>query len=58
LRRSTAARVAQIAALVLDDVDLGNRRLTIAATRRSLTYGPDPLHPAEVFGLDEKTAMR
>ncbi|WP_051939809.1 hypothetical protein [Phaeacidiphilus oryzae] len=24
----------------------------------SLTHGPDPLHLAEVFGLDEKTAMR
>ncbi|MGI5143793.1 MULTISPECIES: hypothetical protein [unclassified Streptomyces] len=23
-----------------------------------LTRGPDPLHLAEVFGLDEKTAMR
>ncbi|WLQ45576.1 hypothetical protein P8A22_04190 [Streptomyces laculatispora] len=22
------------------------------------THGPDPLHLAEVFGLDEKTAMR
>ncbi|MFJ9034910.1 hypothetical protein ACIRQP_42250 [Streptomyces sp. NPDC102274] len=122
-----AARVAQIATLMLDDVDLGNRRLTIAgrvrplddltlkllldwlehrrnrwpntanlhllinnqtATKTSrasnhwisasmrgqdatlerlrvdrqleeaLTHGPDPLHLAEVFGLDEKTAMR
>ncbi|WP_262706083.1 MULTISPECIES: hypothetical protein [Streptomyces] len=24
----------------------------------ALVYGPDPLHLAEVFGLDEKTAMR
>ncbi|MGW4234202.1 hypothetical protein ACWEF9_33885 [Streptomyces sp. NPDC004980] len=24
----------------------------------ALTHGPDPLHLAEVFGLDEKTAMR
>ncbi|WP_413754484.1 hypothetical protein NRF20_45995 [Streptomyces sp. R-74717] len=24
----------------------------------TLTRGPDPLHLAEVFGLDEKTAMR
>ncbi|MFI6730804.1 hypothetical protein NRF20_05935 [Streptomyces sp. R-74717] len=24
----------------------------------TLTHGPDPLHLAEVFGLDEKTAMR
>jgi hypothetical protein len=23
-----------------------------------LAHGPDPLHLAEVFGLDEKTAMR
>ncbi|MFJ2745084.1 hypothetical protein ACIO3O_36120 [Streptomyces sp. NPDC087440] len=23
-----------------------------------MTQGPDPLHLAEVFGLDEKTAMR
>ncbi|MFF8919593.1 hypothetical protein ACF08M_41520 [Streptomyces sp. NPDC015032] len=23
-----------------------------------LTHGPDPLHLAEAFGLDEKTAMR
>ncbi|MEN8655512.1 hypothetical protein ABCR94_36345 [Streptomyces sp. 21So2-11] len=122
-----AARVAQIGMLILDDVDLGNRRLTIAGRvrplddltlkllldwlehRRSrwpntanlhllinnqtatktnrasnhwisssmrgqdatlerlrvdrqleeaLTHGPDPLHLAEVFGLDEKTAMR
>jgi integrase len=122
-----AARVAQIATLMLDDLDIGNRRLTIAgrarplddlttkllldllehrrrrwpstanlhllintqtATRTSrasnhwisatlrgqdatlerlrvdrqleeaLTHGPDPLHLAEVFGLDEKTAMR
>jgi integrase len=122
-----AARVAQIASLMLDDVDLGNRRLTIAgrvrplgdltrkllldwlehrrrrwpntanlhllinnqtATKTSrasnhwisaamrgqdatlerlrvdqqleeaLAHGPDPLHLAEVFGLDEKTAMR
>ncbi|MFE7568967.1 hypothetical protein ACFU76_18720 [Streptomyces sp. NPDC057539] len=122
-----AARVAQIATLMLDDVDLGNRRLTIngrvrplndltlkllldwlehrrnrwpntanlhllinnqTATKTSrasnhwistamrgqdatlerlrvdrqleeaLTHGPDPLHLAEVFGLDEKTAMR
>jgi integrase len=122
-----AARVAQIANLMLDDVDPGNRRLTIAgrvrplddltlkllldwlehrrnrwpntanlhllinnqtatktsrasnhwisaATRgqdatlerlrvdrqleEALTHGPDPLHLAEVFGLDEKTAMR
>ncbi|ADI04348.1 hypothetical protein SBI_01227 [Streptomyces bingchenggensis BCW-1] len=122
-----AARVAQIGTLMLDDVDLGNRRLTIAgrvrplddltlklllewlehrrnrwpntanlhllinnqtATKTSrasnhwisasmrgqdatlerlrvdrqleeaLTHGPDPLHLAEVFGLDEKTAMR
>ncbi|MFF9477004.1 hypothetical protein ACF1E9_30880 [Streptomyces roseolus] len=119
--------MAQIAALVLDDVDLGNRRLTIAGRVRplddltlklltdwldyrrrrwpstanlhllinsqtgnttgrgsnhwisapmrgqdatferlrvdrqleeALTHGPDPLHLAEVFGLDEKTAMR
>lgn len=124
-----AARVAQIGTLMLDDVDLGNRRLTIAgrvrpldnltmkllldwlehwrirwpntanlhlhllinsqtATKTSrasnhwisasmrgqdatlerlrvdrqleeaLTHGPDPLHLVEVFGLDEKTAMR
>ncbi|MFE4173885.1 hypothetical protein ACFRR7_17870 [Streptomyces sp. NPDC056909] len=122
-----AARVAQIGMLILDDVDLGNRRLTIAgrvrplddltlkllldwlehrrnrwpstanlhllinnqtATKTSrasnhristsmrgqdatlerlrvdrqleeaLTHGPDPLRLAEVFGLDEKTAMR
>ncbi|MFE3645670.1 hypothetical protein [Streptomyces sp. NPDC059169] len=122
-----AAWVAQIANLMLDDLDIGNRRLTIAgrvrplddltlkllldwlehrrnrwpntanlhllinnqtATRTSrasnhwisasmrgqdatlerlrvdrqleeaLTHGPDPLHLAEVFGLDEKTAMR
>ena len=122
-----AARVAQIATLMLDDVDLGNRRLIIngrvrplddltlkllldllehrrnrwpntanlhllinnqTATKTSrasnhwisaamrgqdatlerlrvdrqleeaLTHGPDPLHLAEVFGLDEKTAMR
>ncbi|WP_405966668.1 hypothetical protein OG613_06015 [Streptomyces sp. NBC_00015] len=122
-----AARVAQIAALMLDDVDLGNRRLTIAGRARplddltlklltgslnhrrrrwpstanlhllinnqtanttgrasnhwisaplrgqdaslerlrvdrqleeALTHGPEPLHLAEVFGLDEKTAMR
>ncbi|WP_329327385.1 tyrosine-type recombinase/integrase [Streptomyces mirabilis] len=122
-----AARVAQIASLMLDDIDLGNGRLTIAgrvrplddltrkllldwlehrrrrwpntanlhllinnqtATKTSrasnhwisaamrgqdatlerlrvdrqleeaLTHGPDPLHLAEVFGLDEKTAMR
>ncbi|MFH8520551.1 hypothetical protein ACH4CE_36995 [Streptomyces gelaticus] len=121
-----AARVTQIANLMLDDVDLGNRRLTTAgrvrplddltrkllldwlehrrrwpntanlhllinnqtATKTSrasnhwtsaamrgqdatlerlrvdrqleeaLTHGPDPLHLAEVFGLDEKTAMR
>ncbi|MEW2094325.1 hypothetical protein AB0932_33810 [Streptomyces sp. NPDC006682] len=31
-----AARVAQIAALMLDDVDLGNRRLTIAGRARPL----------------------
>jgi integrase len=122
-----AARVAQIATLMLDDVDLGNRRLTVAgrvrplddltmqllldwrehrrrrwpntanvhllinnqtanttsrasnhwisaATRgqdatlerlrvdrqleEAMVKGPDPLHLAEVFGLDEKTAMR
>ncbi|MFB6857416.1 hypothetical protein ACFCWV_33715 [Streptomyces sp. NPDC056341] len=121
-----AARVAQIASRMLDDVDLGNRRLTIAgrvrplddltrkllldwlehrrrrwpntahlrllinnqtaaktsrasnhwisaamrgqdATRErlrvgrqreeALTHGPDRLRLAEVFGLDEKTAM-
>ncbi|MFG3490039.1 hypothetical protein [Streptomyces sp. NPDC047972] len=23
-----------------------------------MVHGPDPLHLAEVFGLDEKTAMR
>ncbi|WP_328681167.1 hypothetical protein OG905_36300 [Streptomyces sp. NBC_00322] len=122
-----AARVSQIATLTLDDVDLGNRRLTIAGRARPLddltlklltdwldhrrrrwpstanlhllinektanttgrasnhwisaplrgqdatlerlrvdrqleeamVHGPDPLHLAEVFGLDEKTAMR
>ncbi|MFF2149231.1 hypothetical protein [Kitasatospora sp. NPDC058190] len=121
-----AARVAQIGALMLDDVDIGNRRLTIAGRVRPLddltlkllldwlehrrtrwntanlhllinnqtanrtirssnhwisaamrgqaatlerlrvdrqleeamVHGPDPLHLAEVFGLDEKTAMR
>lgn len=122
-----AARVAQIGTLMLDDVDLGNRRLTIGgrvrplddltlkllrdwlehrrrrwphtanlhllinnqtATKTSrasnhwisatlvgqdatlerlrvdrqleeaLTHGPDPLHLAKVFGLDDKTAMR
>ncbi|MEV0489962.1 hypothetical protein [Streptomyces atratus] len=122
-----AARVAQIANLMLVDVDLGNRRLTIAGHARPLDdlilkllldwlehrrtrwpntanlhllinnqtankttrasnhwisaamrgqtatlerlrvdrqleeamiQGPDPLHLAEVFGLDEKTAMR
>ncbi|MFF1401338.1 hypothetical protein ACFVZD_47610 [Streptomyces sp. NPDC058287] len=122
-----AARVAQIATLMLNDVDLGNRRLTIGgrvrplddlilkllrdwlehrrrrcphtaslhllinnqtATKTSrasdhwisatlrgqdatlerlrvdrqleeaLAHGPDPLHLAEVFGLDDKTAMR
>ena len=26
--------------------------------RWALTRGPDPLHLAEVFGLDDKTAMR
>ncbi|WFB05661.1 hypothetical protein LRS74_00505 [Streptomyces sp. LX-29] len=119
--------VTQIANLMLDDLDIGNRRLTIAARVRplddltlkllldwlehrrnrwpntanlhllinnqtatktsrasnhwisaamrgqdatlerlrvdrqleeALTHGPDPLHLAEVFGLDEKTAMR
>ncbi|MET8747425.1 hypothetical protein [Streptomyces sp. NPDC004728] len=122
-----AARVAQIATLMLDDIDLGNRRLTIAGRVRPLddltlkllldwlehrrnrwpntanlhllinnqtanttsrasnhwisapmrgqdatleklrvdrqleeamAKGPDPLHLAQVFGLDEKTAMR
>ncbi|MFE1932775.1 hypothetical protein ACFW95_20945 [Streptomyces sp. NPDC059474] len=122
-----AARVAQIATLMLDDVDLGNQRLTIngrvrplddltlkllldwlehrrnrwpntanlhllinnqTATKTScasnhwisasmrgqdatlerlrvdrqleeaLAHGPDPLHLDEMFGLDEKTAMR
>ncbi|MEV3971277.1 hypothetical protein AB0K68_24505 [Streptomyces sp. NPDC050698] len=122
-----AARVAQIATLTLDDVDLGNRRLTIAGRARPLddltlklltdwlghrrrrwpsmanlhllinnqtanttsrasnhwisapmggqdatlerlrvdrqleeamVHGPDPLQLAEVFGLDEKAAMR
>ncbi|MEV8457602.1 hypothetical protein AB0467_33855 [Streptomyces sp. NPDC052095] len=122
-----AARVAQIGTLKLDDVDIGNRRLTIAGRVRQLddltlklllewlehrrsrwpntanlhllinnqtatktsrasnhwisaamrgqtatlerlrvdrqleeamVRGPDPFHPAEVFGLDEKTAMR
>ncbi|TDU05903.1 hypothetical protein EDD99_4440 [Streptomyces sp. 846.5] len=122
-----AARVAQIATLTLNDVDLGNRRLSIAGRVRpldeltlhlllswlehrrtlwpntanlhllvnsktamgtgrvsnfwigtsmrgqdatlerlrvdrqleeALVQGPDPLHLAEVFGLDEKTAMR
>ncbi|QIY66539.2 hypothetical protein HEP85_39955 [Streptomyces sp. RPA4-2] len=122
-----AARVAQIGTLKLDDVDIGNRRMTIAgrvrplddltlkllldwlehrrkrwpntanlhllinnqtATKTSrasnhwisapmrgqtatlerlrvdrrleeaIIQGPDPLHLAEVFGLDEKTAMR
>ncbi|MFA7767406.1 hypothetical protein [Streptomyces sp. NRRL S-448] len=122
-----AARVAQIGTLMLEDVDIGNRRLTIAGRIRPLddltlkllldwlehrrtrwpntanlhllinnqtanrttrasnhwisaamrgqaatlerlridrqleeamTQGPDPLHLAEVFGLDEKTAMR
>ncbi|WP_405702807.1 hypothetical protein OG209_39000 [Streptomyces sp. NBC_01383] len=122
-----AARVAQIGTLMLEDVDIGNRRLTIAGRVRPLddltlkllldwlehrrtrwpntanlhllinnqtanrttrasnhwisaamrgqaatlerlrvdrqleeamTQGPDPLHLAEVFGLDEKTAMR
>ncbi|MEV0966570.1 hypothetical protein AB0J25_29000 [Streptomyces sp. NPDC049910] len=122
-----AARVAQIGTLMLDDVDIGNRRLTIAGRVRPLddltlkllldwlehrrtrwpntanlhllinnqtanrtirasnhwisaamrgqaatlerlrvdrqleeamVHGPDPLHLAEVFGLDEKTAMR
>ncbi|MFF8919592.1 hypothetical protein ACF08M_41515 [Streptomyces sp. NPDC015032] len=31
-----AARVAQIATLMLDDIDLGNRRLTIAGRARPL----------------------
>ncbi|MFD8966873.1 hypothetical protein ACFV0C_18060 [Streptomyces sp. NPDC059568] len=122
-----AARVAQIGTLKLDDVDIGNRRMTIAervrplddltlkllldwlerrrkrwpntenlhllinnqtATKTSragnhwisapmrgqdatlerlrvdrhleeaMIQGPDPLHLAKVFGLDEKTAMR
>ncbi|MFJ9566021.1 hypothetical protein ACIRQQ_39065 [Streptomyces fuscichromogenes] len=122
-----AARVAQIGTLMLEDVDIGNRRLTIAGRVRPLddltlkllldwlehrrtrwpntanlhllinnqtanrttrasnhwisaamrgqaatlerlridrqleeamAQGPDPLHLAEVFGLDEKTAMR
>ncbi|WP_234321762.1 hypothetical protein [Streptomyces xanthophaeus] len=122
-----ATWVAQIATLTLDDVDLGNRRLTIAERARplddltlklltdwlghrrgrwpstahlhllinnqtadttgrasnhwisgpmrrqdatlerlrvdrqleeALTHGPDLLHLAEVFGLEEKTAMR
>ncbi|MFE7358146.1 hypothetical protein ACFU8Q_34745 [Streptomyces sp. NPDC057543] len=122
-----AARVAQIGTLMLDDIDLGNRRLTIAGRVRPLddltlkllldwlehrrnrwpntanlhllinnqtanttsrasnhwisapmrgqdatleklrvdrqleeamVKGPDPLHLAQVFGLDEKTAMR
>ncbi|MFB6818094.1 hypothetical protein ACFCV8_26490 [Streptomyces sp. NPDC056347] len=122
-----AARVAQIATLMLDDIDLGNRRLAIAGRVRPLddltlkllldrlehrrnrwpdtanlhllinnrtanttsrasnhwisapmrgqdatpekrrvnrrleeamVKGPDPLHLAQVLGLDEKTAMR
>lgn len=117
-----AARSAATRALQLDDIDLGNRRLTIAAHVRpldelthrlllewldyrrtrwpytahphllinnpptswgrsagtgsppgsadstppsndrqleeALTHGPDPLHLAVVFGLDEKTALR
>ena len=28
------------------------------STRRSTTHGPDPLHLAVVFGLDETTAIR
>ncbi len=122
-----AARVAQIGTLMLDDLDIGNCRMTIAGRARplddltlkllldwlehrrsrwpntanlhllinnqtatktgrasnhwistamrgqgatlerlrvdrqleeALTHGPDPLHLAQVFGLDEKTAMR
>ncbi|WP_328965564.1 hypothetical protein [Streptomyces virginiae] len=122
-----AARVAQIGTLMLDDLDIGNRRMTIAGRARplddltlkllldwlehrrsrwpntanlhllinnqtatktgrasnhwistamrgqdatlerlridrqleeALTHGRDPLHLAQVFGLDEKTAMR
>ncbi|MEU5106720.1 hypothetical protein AB0H07_31390 [Streptomyces sp. NPDC021354] len=127
LAASHAARAGAIRALQLDDVDLGNRRLTIAGRTRpmddlthqmllawldyrhrrwpntanphllinqmtaletgpvsgwwikhelhgqdatlerlrvdrqleeALVHGPDPLHLAEVFGLDEKTAIR
>ncbi|MFE7352082.1 hypothetical protein ACFU8Q_02510 [Streptomyces sp. NPDC057543] len=35
-----AARVAQIATLMLDDVDLGNRRLTIAGASARWTTSP------------------
>ncbi|MGW7006375.1 hypothetical protein ACWGCW_27040 [Streptomyces sp. NPDC054933] len=127
LAAAHAARAGAIRALHLDDVDLGNRRLTIAGRTRpmddlthqmllawldyrrrrwpdtanphllinqmtaletgpvsgwwikhelngqhatlerlrvdrqleeALVHGPDPLHLAEVFGLDEKTAIR
>ncbi|MFF4575870.1 hypothetical protein [Streptomyces sp. NPDC001410] len=127
LAAAHAARAGAIRALHLDDVDLGNRRLTIAGHTRpmddlthqmllswlehrrrrwpntanphllinqmtaletgpvsgwwikhelhgqdatlerlrvdrhleeALVHGPDPLHLAEVFGLDEKTAIR
>ncbi|WTJ48500.1 hypothetical protein OH786_38485 (plasmid) [Streptomyces atratus] len=127
LAASHAARAGAIRALQLDDVDLGNRRLTIAGRTRpmddlthqmllfwldyrrrrrpntanphllinqmtaletgpvsgwwikhelhgqdatlerlrvdrqleeALVHGPEPLHLAEVFGLDEKTAIR
>ncbi|MFB0619431.1 hypothetical protein [Streptomyces sp. AGS-58] len=51
---------------MLDDVDLGNRRLTIAGrvrplddlTSRLLLDWLEHRRLAEVFGLDEKTAMR
>lgn len=45
-----AARVAQIATLERLRVD---RQL-----EEAMVHGPDPLHLAEVFGLDEKTATR
>ncbi|WP_333774182.1 hypothetical protein [Streptomyces sp. IBSBF 3136] len=48
-RNSTASRS--------QDATLGKLRVD-HQLEEAMAKGPDPLHLAEVFGLDEKTAMR
>ncbi|WP_251021387.1 hypothetical protein [Streptomyces sp. ISL-98] len=57
-RHTPSSRAGARASATLRGQDATLERLRVdRQLDEALTHGPDPLHLAEVFGLDEKTAM-